>query len=52
MRTISLTAVEGIPMVKAGDDLAALIAKGLADTGCKLRGRRYSRRVSEGSLEI
>jgi coenzyme F420-0:L-glutamate ligase/coenzyme F420-1:gamma-L-glutamate ligase len=36
MRTISLTAVEGIPMVKAGDDLAALIAKGLADTGFKL----------------
>ena len=36
MRTISLTAVEGIPMVKAGDDLAALIAKGLVDTGFKL----------------
>src|ERR1700691_5355397 len=36
MRTISLTAVEGIPMVKAGDDLAALIAKGLAATGYKL----------------
>ena len=36
MRTISLTAVEGIPMVKAGDDLAALIAKGIADTGIKL----------------
>jgi len=36
MRTISLTAVEGVPMVKAGDDLAALIAKGLADTGYKL----------------
>src|SRR5271156_5158603 len=36
MRTISLTAVEGIPMVKAGDDLAALIAEGLADTGFKL----------------
>src|ERR1700689_5467270 len=36
MRTISLTAVEGIPMVKAGDDLAALIAKGLADAGFKL----------------
>ena len=36
MRTISLTAVEGIPMVKAGDDLAALIAKGLAHTGFKL----------------
>ena len=36
MRTISLTAVEGIPMVKAGDDLAALIIKGLADTSYKL----------------
>ena len=36
MRTISLTAIEGIPMVKAGDNLAALIAKGLADTGFKL----------------
>jgi coenzyme F420-0:L-glutamate ligase/coenzyme F420-1:gamma-L-glutamate ligase len=36
MRTISLTAVEGIPMVKVGDDLAALIAQGLADTGYKL----------------
>src|SRR5258707_6818810 len=35
MRTISLTAVEGIPMVKAGDDLAALTIKGLADTGFK-----------------
>jgi coenzyme F420-0:L-glutamate ligase/coenzyme F420-1:gamma-L-glutamate ligase len=36
MRTISLTAVEGIPMVKAGDDLAALIAKGLDHTGLQL----------------
>src|SRR5258708_10469102 len=35
MRTISLTAVEDIPMVKAGDELAALITKGLADTGFK-----------------
>ncbi len=36
MRTISLTAIEGIPMVKAGDDLAALIAGGLGHTGFKL----------------
>jgi coenzyme F420-0:L-glutamate ligase / coenzyme F420-1:gamma-L-glutamate ligase len=36
MRTISLTAVEGIPMVKAGDNLAALIANGLEHTGIKL----------------
>jgi len=36
MRTISLTAIEGIPMVKAGDDLAALIARGLDDTGFRL----------------
>ena len=36
MRTISLTAVEGIPMVKAGDNLAALIAAGLDHTGIKL----------------
>jgi len=36
MRTISLTAIEGIPMVKAGDDLAALIAGGLEHTGFAL----------------
>ncbi len=36
MRTISLTAIEGIPMVKAGDDLAALIAAGLEHTGFTL----------------
>src|ERR1700685_1002020 len=36
MRTISLTAVAATPMVKAGDDLAALIVKGLDDTGFKL----------------
>jgi len=29
MRTISLTAIENIPMIKAGDDLAALISRGL-----------------------
>jgi coenzyme F420-0:L-glutamate ligase/coenzyme F420-1:gamma-L-glutamate ligase len=36
MRTMSLTAIEGIPMVKAGDDLAALVAGGLEHTGIKL----------------
>jgi coenzyme F420-0:L-glutamate ligase / coenzyme F420-1:gamma-L-glutamate ligase len=36
MLTISLTAVENIPMVKAGDDLAALIARGLDETGLHL----------------
>jgi len=36
MRTISLTAISGIPMIKAGDDLAALIAGGLEHTGLKL----------------
>ncbi len=36
MRTISLTAIEGIPMVKAGDDLAALIAGRLDATGLRL----------------
>jgi coenzyme F420-0:L-glutamate ligase / coenzyme F420-1:gamma-L-glutamate ligase len=36
MRTISLTAIEGIPMIKAGDNLAALIADGLNHTGLKL----------------
>jgi coenzyme F420-0:L-glutamate ligase/coenzyme F420-1:gamma-L-glutamate ligase len=36
MRTISLTAIEHIPMVKAGDDLAALIWHGLDQTGFQL----------------
>jgi coenzyme F420-0:L-glutamate ligase/coenzyme F420-1:gamma-L-glutamate ligase len=36
MRTISLTAIEHIPMVKAGDDLAALICAGLDATGLRL----------------
>ncbi|MGO9605946.1 MAG: coenzyme F420-0:L-glutamate ligase [Candidatus Binataceae bacterium] len=35
MRSITLTAIEGIPMVSAGDDLAALIAAGLDHTGLK-----------------
>ena len=36
MRTISLTAIEHIPMIKAGDDLAALISRGLDATGFRL----------------
>jgi coenzyme F420-0:L-glutamate ligase/coenzyme F420-1:gamma-L-glutamate ligase len=36
MASITLTAIEGIPMVKAGDDLAALIARGLDHTGLQL----------------
>jgi coenzyme F420-0:L-glutamate ligase / coenzyme F420-1:gamma-L-glutamate ligase len=39
MRTISLTAIEHIPMVKAGDDLAALICRGLDATGFRLEHR-------------
>jgi len=37
MASITLTAIEGIPIVKAGDDLAALIAKGLDQTGLTLQ---------------
>lgn len=33
MRSITLTAIEGIPMINAGDDLAALIGEGLKHTG-------------------
>jgi coenzyme F420-0:L-glutamate ligase / coenzyme F420-1:gamma-L-glutamate ligase len=36
MRSISFTAIEGIPMVNAGDDLAAMLARGLEHTGLKL----------------
>ena len=36
MRTISLTAIENIPMINAGDDLAALISRGLDATGFRL----------------
>ncbi len=36
MRSITLTAIEGIPMVKAGDDLGALVASGLEHSGLKL----------------
>ena len=37
MASITLTAIEGIPIVKAGDDLAALIATGLDRTGLTLQ---------------
>src|ERR1700722_2394613 len=37
MASITLTAIEGVPIVKAGDDLAALIAKGLDQTGITLQ---------------
>ena len=40
MRTISMTAIENIPMVKTGDDLAALIARGLDETGLHLEALR------------
>ncbi len=37
MASVTLTAIEGIPMVKAGDDPAVLIAQGLKQTGLELR---------------
>jgi coenzyme F420-0:L-glutamate ligase/coenzyme F420-1:gamma-L-glutamate ligase len=37
MRSITLTAIEGIPMVNAGDDLGRLIASGIDHTGLKLQ---------------
>jgi len=37
MRSITLTAIEGIPMVQAGDDLGNLVALGLDHTGIKLQ---------------
>jgi coenzyme F420-0:L-glutamate ligase/coenzyme F420-1:gamma-L-glutamate ligase len=37
MASITLTAIEGVPIVKSGDDLAALIAKGLDHTGLTLQ---------------
>lgn len=37
MVSITLTAIEGIPMIKAGDDLAGLIVKGLDHSGLQLR---------------
>jgi len=37
MASITLTAIEGVPIVKSGDDLAALIAKGLDQTGLTLQ---------------
>ncbi len=36
MRSITLTAIEGIPMVNAGDDLASLIIRGLERTAFRL----------------
>lgn len=37
MASITLTAIEGIPVVKAGDDIAALLAKGLDRCGLRLQ---------------
>ncbi|HXN84644.1 MAG TPA: coenzyme F420-0:L-glutamate ligase [Candidatus Binataceae bacterium] len=37
MASITLTAIEGVPIVKSGDDLAALIAKGLDQTRLTLQ---------------
>jgi coenzyme F420-0:L-glutamate ligase/coenzyme F420-1:gamma-L-glutamate ligase len=39
MRSITLTAIDGIPMVKAGDDLAALIAAGIDRAGLAPQAR-------------
>ena len=39
MRSLTLTAIEGIPLVKRGDDLGALIADGLEKTGLRLQPR-------------
>jgi coenzyme F420-0:L-glutamate ligase/coenzyme F420-1:gamma-L-glutamate ligase len=37
MRSITLSAIEGIPLVSNGDDLARLIASGIEKTGLKLQ---------------
>ena len=37
MRSITLSAIEGIPQVNKGDDLARLIASGIEKTGLKLQ---------------
>ena len=37
MASLTLSAIEGIPIIKAGDDLAALIAKGLDHSKLKLQ---------------
>jgi coenzyme F420-0:L-glutamate ligase / coenzyme F420-1:gamma-L-glutamate ligase len=37
MRSITLSAIEGIPLVNKGDDLAWLIASGIEKTGLKLQ---------------
>jgi len=39
MVSYSVTAIEGMPMVRAGDDLAALIVRGLQHTGLELKER-------------
>jgi coenzyme F420-0:L-glutamate ligase/coenzyme F420-1:gamma-L-glutamate ligase len=37
MRSITLSAIEGIPLVNKGDDLARMIASGIEKTGLKLQ---------------
>lgn len=39
MVSYSVTAIDGMPMVRAGDDLAALIVRGLQHTGLELKDR-------------
>ena len=39
MRSITLTAIEGIPMIRAGDDLAALLAEAIERAGLALQPR-------------
>ncbi|MGH7949070.1 MAG: coenzyme F420-0:L-glutamate ligase, partial [Candidatus Binataceae bacterium] len=39
MVSYSVTAIEGIPMVRAGDDLTSLIVRGLQHTGVELKDR-------------
>jgi len=39
MVSYSVTAIDGMPMVRAGDDLAALIVRGLQHTGLELKER-------------
>lgn len=36
MASLTLTAIEGVPVVKQGDDLAAMLAKGLEHSGVRL----------------
>jgi coenzyme F420-0:L-glutamate ligase/coenzyme F420-1:gamma-L-glutamate ligase len=37
MRTLTLTAIEGLPIIRRGDDLARLIAEALASMGLRLQ---------------